>query len=165
VQVFSENFGFPCQSTFHLLLQNHLHYHPRLAQQARSGRCANSLTNQNKKTGREGPYGCETSRLPYFLLNRLTEGSKVVSLTLRKAKNSTNKLRISRTIWAKLRFVQRGGGGGRIMFTWRRHTQQTRQGILEATNHSAAIIALYHCTCITLRVLCCLEATDPAVLL
>jgi hypothetical protein len=31
-QVFSENFGFPCQSTFHLLLHNHLHYHPRLAQ-------------------------------------------------------------------------------------------------------------------------------------
>jgi hypothetical protein len=30
-QVFSENFGFPCQSTFHLLLHNHLHYHPRLA--------------------------------------------------------------------------------------------------------------------------------------
>jgi hypothetical protein len=28
-QVFSENFGFPCQSTFHLLLHNHLHYHPR----------------------------------------------------------------------------------------------------------------------------------------
>jgi hypothetical protein len=31
-QVFSENFGFPYQSTFHLLLHNHLHYHPRLAQ-------------------------------------------------------------------------------------------------------------------------------------
>jgi hypothetical protein len=32
-QVFPpENFGFPCQSTFHLLLHNHLHYHPRLAQ-------------------------------------------------------------------------------------------------------------------------------------
>jgi hypothetical protein len=25
-QVFSENFGFPCQSTFHLLFHNHLHY-------------------------------------------------------------------------------------------------------------------------------------------
>jgi hypothetical protein len=31
-QVFSENFGFSCQSTFYLLLYNHLHYHPRLAQ-------------------------------------------------------------------------------------------------------------------------------------
>jgi hypothetical protein len=31
-QVFSENFGFPCQSTFHHALHNHLHYHPRLAQ-------------------------------------------------------------------------------------------------------------------------------------
>jgi hypothetical protein len=46
-QVFSENFGFPCQSTFHLLLHNHLLYHPRLA--GRSGRSANSLTNQIKK--------------------------------------------------------------------------------------------------------------------
>jgi hypothetical protein len=48
-QVSSENLGFPCQSTFHLLLHNHVHYHPRLAQQARSGRSANSLTNQIKK--------------------------------------------------------------------------------------------------------------------
>jgi hypothetical protein len=32
VQVFSENFGFPSQFTFHLLLHNRLHYHPRLAQ-------------------------------------------------------------------------------------------------------------------------------------
>jgi hypothetical protein len=31
-QAFSKNFGFPCQYTFHLLLHNHLHYHPRLAQ-------------------------------------------------------------------------------------------------------------------------------------
>jgi hypothetical protein len=30
-KLFSENFGFPCQSTFHLLLHN-LHYHLRLAQ-------------------------------------------------------------------------------------------------------------------------------------
>jgi hypothetical protein len=44
-QLFSENFGFPCQSTFHLLLHNHLHYHPRLAQYARIGRSAKSLTN------------------------------------------------------------------------------------------------------------------------
>jgi hypothetical protein len=47
-QVFSEeNFGSPCQSTFHLLLHNHLRYHPRLAHNTpRSGRSANSLTNQ-----------------------------------------------------------------------------------------------------------------------
>jgi hypothetical protein len=45
----SENFGFPCQSTFHLLLHNHIHYHPRLAQSATSGRSANSLTNKIKK--------------------------------------------------------------------------------------------------------------------
>jgi hypothetical protein len=31
-QVLSVNFGFPCQSTFHLLLHNHLHYHARLTQ-------------------------------------------------------------------------------------------------------------------------------------
>jgi hypothetical protein len=32
-------------------------------------------------TGREGPYGCERSRLPRLLDNRLTDGGKVVSLT------------------------------------------------------------------------------------
>jgi hypothetical protein len=31
-------------------------------------------------TGREGPEDCEMSRLPHFLDNRLTDGSKVVSL-------------------------------------------------------------------------------------
>jgi hypothetical protein len=34
-------------------------------------------------TGHEGPYGCETSRLPHFLYNRLTDGGKVVTLTRR----------------------------------------------------------------------------------
>jgi hypothetical protein len=34
-------------------------------------------------TGREGAYGCETSRLPHFLDSRLTDGSEVVSLTRR----------------------------------------------------------------------------------
>jgi hypothetical protein len=31
--------------------------------------------------GREGSYGCETSRLPHFLDNRLRDGGEVVSLT------------------------------------------------------------------------------------
>jgi hypothetical protein len=31
-------------------------------------------------TGRESPQGCETSRLPHFLYNRLIDGSQVVSL-------------------------------------------------------------------------------------
>jgi hypothetical protein len=35
-------------------------------------------------TGREGPYGCEMSRLPHFLHNRLTDGGEVVSLTRRQ---------------------------------------------------------------------------------
>jgi hypothetical protein len=30
-------------------------------------------------TGREGPEGCEMSRLPHFLDNRLTDGGEVVS--------------------------------------------------------------------------------------
>jgi hypothetical protein len=34
-------------------------------------------------TGSAGPWGCETSRLPHFLDNRLTDGGKVVSLTRR----------------------------------------------------------------------------------
>jgi hypothetical protein len=34
-------------------------------------------------TGRGGPYGCERSRLPYLLDNRLTDGGKVVGLTRR----------------------------------------------------------------------------------
>jgi hypothetical protein len=34
-------------------------------------------------TGRGGPYGCETSRLPHFLDNPLTDGDESVSLTRR----------------------------------------------------------------------------------
>jgi hypothetical protein len=34
-------------------------------------------------TGRGGQYRCETSRFPYFLDNRHTEGGEVVSLTRR----------------------------------------------------------------------------------
>jgi hypothetical protein len=34
--------------------------------------------------GREGPQGCETSKLPHFLDNRLTDGGEVVSLTRRQ---------------------------------------------------------------------------------
>jgi hypothetical protein len=34
-------------------------------------------------TGRRGPYGCETSRRPYFLDNRLTDSGEVVSFTHR----------------------------------------------------------------------------------
>jgi hypothetical protein len=34
-------------------------------------------------TGRGDPYGCETSRLPHFLYNRLTDGGEVVILTPR----------------------------------------------------------------------------------
>jgi hypothetical protein len=33
--------------------------------------------------GREGPYGCETSRPPNFLENRFTDGGKIVSLMRR----------------------------------------------------------------------------------
>jgi hypothetical protein len=34
-------------------------------------------------TGRAGPYGCGTLRLPHFLNNRLTHGGEVVSLMRR----------------------------------------------------------------------------------
>jgi hypothetical protein len=33
--------------------------------------------------GRQGPYGCETSRLPHYLDNQLTDGGKTVSLMRR----------------------------------------------------------------------------------
>jgi hypothetical protein len=32
-------------------------------------------------TGRGGPWGCETSSLPHFVDNRITDGGEVVSLT------------------------------------------------------------------------------------
>jgi hypothetical protein len=34
-------------------------------------------------TGRGGPKGCETSRLPYFLDDRLTDGGEDISLPRR----------------------------------------------------------------------------------
>jgi hypothetical protein len=34
-------------------------------------------------TGRGGPQDCETSRLPHFLDNRLTDGGEIVGLTRR----------------------------------------------------------------------------------
>jgi hypothetical protein len=34
-------------------------------------------------TGRGSPWGCETSRLPHFLDNRLIDGGEFVSLTRR----------------------------------------------------------------------------------
>jgi hypothetical protein len=40
-------------------------------------------------TGRGSPQGCETSRLPYFLDNRLTDGGKVISLTLQPSYTPT----------------------------------------------------------------------------
>jgi hypothetical protein len=36
-------------------------------------------------TGRGGPKGCEASRIPHFLDNRVTDGGEVVSLTHRPA--------------------------------------------------------------------------------
>jgi hypothetical protein len=36
-------------------------------------------------TGRGGPQGCETSRLPHFLVNRLANGGEVATLTVRLA--------------------------------------------------------------------------------
>jgi hypothetical protein len=38
-------------------------------------------------TGCGGPYVCETSRLPHYLDNRLTDGGKAVSLTRRPSFN------------------------------------------------------------------------------
>jgi hypothetical protein len=43
-------------------------------------------------TGRGGPQGCETSRLPHFLDNWLTDGDEVLSLTLRPTFTSRKNL-------------------------------------------------------------------------
>jgi hypothetical protein len=45
--------------------------------------CHLTSTLESKVTGHGGPQGCETSRLPHFLHNRLTDGVEVVSLTRR----------------------------------------------------------------------------------
>jgi hypothetical protein len=37
----------------------------------------------NADTGRGGPWGYDTSRIPYFLNNRLTDSGEVVSVTCR----------------------------------------------------------------------------------
>jgi hypothetical protein len=47
------------------------------------GTCKGEQQARHLLTGPGGPYGCETSRLPHFLYNRLTDGSEVVSRTRR----------------------------------------------------------------------------------
>jgi hypothetical protein len=46
----------------------------------RPSRDWNLVSPKHKITGRGGPWGCETSRLPRFLDNRVTDGGKVVIL-------------------------------------------------------------------------------------
>jgi hypothetical protein len=41
------------------------------------------VSKTNPVTGHGGPQGCETSRIPHFLDNRLIDGGEVVSLTRR----------------------------------------------------------------------------------
>jgi hypothetical protein len=48
-----------------------------------------SVVKDIRVTGRGGPLGSETSRLPHFLDNRLTGGGEVVSLTHRPPFTST----------------------------------------------------------------------------
>jgi hypothetical protein len=47
--------------------------------------CYYLFFNVIKVTGREGPVGCETSRLLYFLDNRLRDGGEVFCLIRRAA--------------------------------------------------------------------------------
>jgi hypothetical protein len=73
-QVFSENFGFPCQSTFHHVLHNHLHYHPRLAQSARWGRRAFIIIGKKKKKKKK-THNNNIMRKPFYgnMLNWFSE--------------------------------------------------------------------------------------------
>jgi hypothetical protein len=48
-----------------------------------SGKIHFAVSKAIPTTGRGGPYGCETSRLPHFLGNRLIDDGGVVSLTRR----------------------------------------------------------------------------------
>jgi hypothetical protein len=111
-KVFSENFGFPCQSTFHLLLHNHLPYHPRLAQLARSG-----LTNQiiNKKkctckfqsacsldcTSRQTTHShCNRSpSVPVVTFPILTFNCTGLFWTMRSLRQSHNKSQVLESTW------------------------------------------------------------------
>jgi hypothetical protein len=43
----------------------------------------NKLNKSIHITSRRGPLGCETSKFPHFLKNRLTDGGEIVSLTRR----------------------------------------------------------------------------------
>jgi hypothetical protein len=62
--------------------------------------------------GREGPWGCQTSRLPYFLDNRLTDGGKVASLTQRPLFTPPGRIAFNRDVKGKGKAVPVTGREG-----------------------------------------------------
>jgi hypothetical protein len=73
-------------SHFRALTHTHLSEHLSRGVKALVGSCTSFINVKRKAipvTGRDGPYGYETSRLPHFLDSRLTDGGEVVSLTRR----------------------------------------------------------------------------------
>jgi hypothetical protein len=63
-------------------------------------------------TSGRGPWSCETSSVPHFLDNRLTDGGEAVSLTRRP---SFNRRTIPGTnFYERLRPLQGHGAAGRI---------------------------------------------------